>query len=295
MQKRIIRIGSRDSALAVEQSSIIIREIEKHHPDIQVELVTMKTTGDIILDQTLDKVGGKGLFVKELDQALAAGEIDLSVHSLKDMPMDHPAELPVVALSERADPRDVMVLPLERPDIPPDQEIGTSSARRKLQLERLYPNGHVTPVRGNILTRLKKLDDGGYSSLILAASGLNRLGLGSRIFRWFSPQEMIPAAGQGILAVQGRQGEDYSYLEEVHSKASETAALAERTFLKTLGGDCFSPTAAFAELLGNQLLLNGLYYHPKNHVHAVGSVSGDISQAEQLAEQLAQQLEKETA
>ena len=196
-----IRVGSRESRLAVVQAQEVITRL-----GVPCELVTMKTTGDRILDRTLDQVGGKGLFVRELDRALAAGGIDLAVHSLKDLPMEQPDGLPVVAYLPREDARDALVLPAGAAAPDPAKPIGCASARRRVQLERLFPGLRVEPVRGNVLTRLARLDAGEYGALVLAAAGLRRLGLEARISRLFSPEELLPAAGQGILAVQARAG-----------------------------------------------------------------------------------------
>ena len=211
--KNKICIGSRESRLAVIQYEMVMDFIRENCPETELELLTMKTTGDLILDRTLDKVGGKGLFVKELDRALMDRRSDLSVHSLKDMPMEVPKELPIVAFSRREDPRDVLVLPEGCGEWSPGKPIGCSSLRRMIQLKELLPEAEFKPVRGNVITRLAKLDAGEYSALILAAAGLKRLGLEERISRYFEPEEMIPSAGQGILAVQGRAGGDYDYLE----------------------------------------------------------------------------------
>ena len=203
--KTKVIIGSRESVLAVLQSEMVRSYIEKKNPGISAELLTMKTTGDRILDRTLDKIGGKGLFVKELDRALLDGRSDISVHSLKDMPMEVPEELPLLAFSEREDPRDVLVLPEGVQSLDRSKPLGCSSLRRTIQLKKLYPDMEVKSIRGNLQTRLRKLDEGGYAGLVLAAAGLKRLGLENRISRYFSTEEILPAAGQGILAVQGRK------------------------------------------------------------------------------------------
>ena len=174
-----VRIGTRESKLAVIQSRIVGDYLTSL--GIKYELVKMKTTGDKILDKTLDKIGGKGLFVKELDHALLEGRSDISVHSLKDMPMELPEELPIIAFSEREDPRDVLVLPEGATEIDFSKPIGSSSFRRRIQIEKLYPQAKVESVRGNVQTRLKKLDEGQYGALVLAAAGLIRLGLEDRI------------------------------------------------------------------------------------------------------------------
>ena len=247
---RKIRIGSRESELAVRQSQILITSIQQYHKNIEIELITMKTTGDIILNKSLDKIGGKGLFVKELDIALIEGKSDLSVHSLKDMPMDTPDELPIVALSKREDPRDALILPMGCDEINTALPIGCSSQRRMLQLKRIFPDAIYKGIRGNILTRLEKLDRGEYGALVLASAGLKRLGLEHRISRTFSVEEMLPAAGQGILAVQGRRGEEFEYLKEFHNEEAAYESACERAFVKTLDGGCSSPVAAYAKVEG---------------------------------------------
>ena len=288
MNKRIVRIGSRDSKLAVMQTELMIHAVTKYHPEIQFELVTMKTTGDIILNQTLDKIGGKGLFVKELDIALAEGRIDCCVHSLKDMPMEENPDFPITALPKRGDPRDVLVLPQMQHFENITAQIGSSSFRRQIQLKKLFPSCHCLPVRGNIITRLQKLDCGEFSSLVLAGAGLQRVGLSERISRYFSTDEMIPAAGQGILAVQSRKNEDVSFLSCIHNKESEYAALAERAFVRTLDGGCSSPIAAYAQIHGTELKLTGLYAKEHQWEYIIDSVIGNTDNAVQLGEQLAQ-------
>ena len=288
MNKRIVRIGSRDSKLAVMQTELMIHAVTKYPPEIQFELVTMKTTGDIILNQTLDKIGGKGLFVKELDIALAEGRIDCCVHSLKDMPMEENPDFPITALPKRGDPRDVLVLPQMQHFENITAQIGSSSFRRQIQLKKLFPSCHCLPVRGNIITRLQKLDCGEFSSLVLAGAGLQRVGLSERISRYFSTDEMIPAAGQGILAVQSRKNEDVSFLSCIHNKESEYAALAERAFVRTLDGGCSSPIAAYAQIHGTELKLTGLYAKEHQWEYIIDSVIGNTDNAVQLGEQLAQ-------
>lgn len=288
MNKRVVRIGSRDSKLAVMQTELMIHAVTKYHPEIQFELVTMKTTGDIILNQTLDKIGGKGLFVKELDIALAEGRIDCCVHSLKDMPMEENPDFPITALPKRGDPRDVLVLPQMQHFENITAQIGSSSFRRQIQLKKLFPSCHCLPVRGNIITRLQKLDCGEFSSLVLAGAGLQRVGLSERISRYFSTDEMIPAAGQGILAVQSRKNEDVSFLSCIHNKESEYAALAERAFVRTLDGGCSSPIAAYAQIHGTELKLTGLYAKEHQWEYVIDSVTGNTEDAVQLGEQLSQ-------
>ena len=292
MKRDKIVIGSRESKLAVLQSEMVRDYIKEKNPDLEVEILTMKTTGDIILDRTLDKVGGKGLFVKELDKALIDGRSILSVHSLKDMPMEVPEELPLLAFSKREDPRDVLVLPDGVSELDKSKPLGCSSLRRTLQLKKLYPDMDVRSIRGNLQTRLRKLDEGQYSALILAAAGLKRLGLESRINRHFTADEIIPAAGQGILAVQGRKGEAYDFLEDYCDKDAWAAGSAERAFVKLLDGGCSSPVAAHAEIFGDEIYLRGLYYNEKDGSYVTGTLRGNKADAESLGRELAETLRK---
>ena len=240
----------------------------------------MKTTGDRILDRTLDQVGGKGLFVKELEQALLDGRINACVHSLKDVPMDVSEKLPILGFSKREDARDVLVLPKGETTWDRSKPVGTSSARRSMQLQKLYPEITILPVRGNVQTRLKKLDDGEFGALVLAAAGLKRLGLEKRIHCYYSPEELLPAAGQGILAVQGRAGDDYSFLDGFFDADSRVAAEAERAFVRELDGGCSSPIAAHAKVNGEQLILYG-FCDTYDGSYICERASGSRHQAEQ--------------
>ena len=287
-----IRVGSRESALAVIQSQMVMEAIRQAVPDAELELVTMKTTGDRILDKTLDQIGGKGLFVRELDHALRNGRVDFTVHSLKDIPMDVPEDLPLAAFSRREDPRDVLVLPEGASQLDPSKPIGCSSRRRQLQLKALFPRMEVKPVRGNVQTRLKKLQDGEFSALVLAAAGLKRLGLEGRISRYFAPEEILPAAGQGILAVQTRRGTDATCLVKLHDQDAASCALAERAFVRSLDGGCSSPVAAYAVVEGENLTLTGLYVSADETIVRRGTKTGEKSQAQALGIALAEALKK---
>lgn len=286
-EKRQIIIGSRESRLAVVQSRMVADYLSEQYPQWDVRLLTMKTTGDRILDRTLDEIGGKGLFVKELDKALLERRSDLSVHSLKDMPMEISPELPLVAFSHREDPRDVLVLPKGCGTMDRNKPIGCSSLRRQLQLARIFPDVSCRNIRGNVLTRLEKLDRGEYGALVLAGAGLKRLGLENRISRYFDTGEMIPAAGQGILAVQGRRGEDYSFLDGYGCPESRYAALAERAFVRELDGGCTSPVAAHARITGEELYLKGLYYRESTKEWFTQQTTGNVEEAENLGRSLA--------
>lgn len=285
MKKRVI-VGSRESRLAVVQAQALIDYINGNCPEHEAVLVTMKTTGDKILDRRLDLVGGKGLFVKELERALLARRIDLCVHSLKDVPMDVQEELPLIGCSAREDVRDVLVLPEGEAELNRKLPIGSSSLRRIMQLHELFPDVRTETVRGNVLTRLRRLDEGEYGALVLAAAGLVRLGLQNRISRYFTTREMLPAGGQGILAVQGRAGEDYSFLDGFFDEQATAAARAERAFLRELDAGCSSPIAAYATVEGGTLCLEG-YCDTYNGRFERERATGRAEQAEQIGVGLA--------
>ena len=287
-----LRIGSRESHLAVIQSQIVMEQIAAAEPEAELELVTMKTTGDKILDKTLDKIGGKGLFVRELDQALRDGRADFTVHSLKDMPMQVPEDLPLAAFSSREDPRDVLVLPEGATELDKSKPIGCSSRRRQLQLKLLFPDMDIQPVRGNVQTRLAKLEAGQFSALVLAAAGLKRLGLEGRISRYFTTEEILPAAGQGILVVQTRRGMDTQCLRLVQDEKTACCAKAERAFVRALDGGCSSPVAAHAVAEGEKLTLTGFYVSEDERIQRKGSISGGVTEAETLGSTLARILEE---
>ena len=289
-----LRIGSRDSLLAVIQSRLVMDALQAAHPGIELELVTMKTTGDKILDRTLDQVGGKGLFVKELDAALQAGRVDLTVHSCKDLPMELPEGLPIAAFLRRADPRDVLALPEGAAEWDVRLPAGSASPRRRVQLRELFPAAEVRPVRGNVQTRLRKLDEGGYGALILAAAGMKRLGLERRISRYFEPEELLPAAGQGILAVQCRADMDRAVFDCLRDRESEICALAERAFVQALDGGCSSPIAAYARMEGDNVTVTGMYVDGTERVRK-GAASGPAGEGEALARALAKKLKEDAS
>lgn len=290
--KLTIRVGSRDSRLAIMQAELIMVQIKKAHPEITLELVTMKTTGDNILDRRLEEIGGKGLFVKELDQALLNGRIDISVHSLKDLPMEIAKELPLAAFSKREDPRDAMIIKAGHNEMKADGITGTSSKRRILQLKQLYQNMKFQMIRGNLQTRLRKLEEEPFDQIMLAAAGLKRINMQEKIFSIFSPEEIIPAAGQGILAVQARAGDNISFLDCIENKESRIAALAERSFVSALQGGCSSPIAAYAQTAGTELKLLGLYADDNTKTVIRESMIGTVEQAEQMGERLAEKVIK---
>lgn len=285
-QTKIIKVGSRASRLAVIQAEIVMKQIEAACPDVRTELVTMKTTGDRILDRTLDRIGGKGLFVKELDEALLSGEVDLTVHSLKDLPKDIPAEIPVAAYSLREDPRDVLVLPAGSAELDLTLPIGTSSLRRSLQIKELIPGVETAPVRGNVETRLRKLDEGMYSALVIAAAGLIRLGLEDRISRYLSPEEMVPASCQGILGIQARSDDEELLAmlsEAVDCRGSALSAAAERAFVKAVGADCGSTDTAHSRMEGGVMHIMGFRFDAASERSVRAELRGEVAGAEEAA------------
>ncbi len=307
-----VRIGTMDSVLAMAQAQLVADGIRAYDPQIEIELVPMKTTGDLILDKTLDKIGGKGLFVKELDRALQNNEVDIVVHSMKDMTMEVDENFPILATSVRENPCDVLVLPKrEKSDtdrydgIDTSLPIGSSSARRNIQLQKLFPQMKIKPVRGNVLTRLDKLDRGEYSALVLAAAGLKRLRLTDRISREFTTAEIIPANCQAVICVQGQADFPKEILSKFHSEESYQTSMCERAFVRELDGGCSAPIAAFATISGENIMLKGLYVvqeefeEYKNAMERgekiplaiyEGEKTGCVSDAEKIGRELAQEL-----
>lgn len=292
MTNRTIRFGSRKSALALAQTKLVMEAMTHAHPELSAELVTMETTGDRNMkpfSEASDKFGIKGLFTQELEEALLSGAIDVAVHSLKDVPMNANEKLPIVAFSSREDPRDALVLPQGETEIL-NGPIGCSSMRRRAQLMSLFPGVQIVPVRGNVNTRLRKLDSGEFSALVLAAAGLKRLGLEGRIVKYFDTNEMIPAPGQGIMACQGRVGEDYYYLDAVRDAEATACAEAERAFSAELGGGCTAPVGAFASIKGEEIRLVGFCADDtcKNakRGEAVGIIGENVAIATELARKL---------
>lgn len=286
---KTIKIGSRDSRLAVAQTQIVIDFLESR--GVPCSLVTMKTTGDIILDRALDKIGGKGLFVKELDRALIDGTVDLTVHSLKDLPMEQNPDLPVIAFSARANPFDALVLADGACEIDFSRPIGCAGARRRIQLKKLFPECTVAGVRGNVITRLQKLDSGEYSALVLASAGLDRLDLLSRASRIFTADEMIPSAGQGVLAVQARADFDASLLLDFDDRDARDTSLCERAFVAALDGGCSSPVAAYATLDDETITLRGMYVD-ENENTSLAEITGDRADGVQIGRELALAMKK---
>ena len=277
-EKLRVRIGTRPSPLAIIQAEMIASKIP-----IETEIIPIRTLGDKNMNAfTSDPNGVKGMFTHEIEECLSAGEIDIAVHSLKDLAVNISPELPIVAYSKRGSPFDALVGNA-------GNVIGSSSLRRRLQAERLYPSCKVMAVRGNVGTRLRKLDEGEYDGLILSVAGLERLGMSQRITRIFSAEEIMPCSCQGIIACQGRIDEDYGYLSGVNDEISRDCAVAERSFSRCLGAGCNIPAGAYAEIDGETLTLKGLYIDDDGEFHR-GKISGKRKDAYELGKKLAEEL-----
>jgi len=289
-----IRIATRRSPLAVWQAEHVAARLMAVHPDLKVRLAPMVTEGDRVVDRALAGVGGKGLFIKELEVAILAGEADLAVHSMKDVPAALPHGMVIAAVLERADPRDALVsiryLALD--GLPNGARIGTSSLRRQCQLRRARPDLAITTLRGNVGTRLSRLDHGEYDAIILAAAGLERLGLGGRIRERLPPQRMLPAVGQGIIGIECRASDARirSLLAPLEHAPTRHCLEAERAFSARLGGSCQSPIAGHAELAGGILELQGLVGSPDGNTVFADRTAGAATDAVKLGSALADRL-----
>lgn len=293
---KIIRFGSRRSRLALAQTRLVMDAVRRALPDCALEVVPIVTAGDLNMkpfSEASDPAGLKGLFTQELEQALRDGAIDVAVHSLKDLPASLPPDLPLIACCRRDDPRDALVL-AENNSSGALDVIGCSSARRRIQALDLFPGTRVEPVRGNVETRLRKLDHGDFSALLLAAAGLNRLGLQGRATRLLSPDECVPAPGQGILACQGRSDGDYGeWLAAVYDPDSSDCAAAERAFSARLNGGCAAPVGACARIAGTEMKLTGFFADEKRGIKLRASIVGARDEARALGERLAERFLKE--
>ncbi|MGN6229804.1 MAG: hydroxymethylbilane synthase [Trinickia sp.] len=295
-------IASRESRLAMWQAQFVRDALRKLYPSCDVRILGMTTRGDQILDRTLSKVGGKGLFVKELENALADGRADLAVHSLKDVPMALPAGFALAAVMEREDPRDAFVSNEydSLAALPPGSVVGTSSLRREAILRSRYPHLVVQPLRGNLDTRLAKLDRGDYAAIILAAAGLKRLGLAARIRAWLDVDDSLPAAGQGALGIEIRAGrpELEAWLAPLKHEPTRLAVEAERAVSRALGGSCDVPLAAHASWQGDQLHLASHVSMPDGSRPAFAQASAqvaNVADALALGDAVARSLEAQGA
>jgi len=291
---REIRIATRKSALALWQAEYVKARLEASHPGLKVSLVPMVSRGDKLLDAPLAKIGGKGLFVKELETALMENEADIAVHSMKDVPMEFPEGLGLYCICEREDPRDAFVSNhFDSLDaLPPGSVVGTSSLRRQAQLLARRPDLKIQFLRGNVNTRLAKLDAGEYDAIILAAAGLIRLGFGERIRSSISVDESLPAGGQGAVGIECRttDSELHALLECLNHAPTATRVVAERALNKRLNGGCQVPIACYAVLEGEQLWLRGLVGQPDGTVLLRAEGRAPAADAEALGVQVAEAL-----
>ena len=297
-------IGSRGSKLALWQAEWVRERFSRLHPLKTISIEVFKTSGDVMKDAPLAVIGGKGVFTKELEEALLDGRIDLAVHSLKDLPTTLPEDLMIAAITEREDARDALVLreelSIERPSIkrlPEGCVVGTSSPRRLSQLKHLRPDLVTKELRGNVDTRLRKLDAGEYDAVILASAGLRRLGLAHRISAPVEIEEMLPAVGQGALAIEIRGGDEeaLSLLALLDDQKTRSACVAERSLLRALGGGCQLPIAAHAVVQDNHLRLDGLVAETSGATIIRDTLEGASSDAERLGSDLAFRLRERGA
>ena len=289
-----VRIATRKSALALWQAEHVAGLLEVLPEVGTVELVPMSTRGDEILDRSLQKIGGKGLFIKELEIAMQRGDADIAVHSMKDVPAEMPGGFCLAAMLERANHADALVSPdgQQLDDLRDGALIGSSSLRRQAQLKLLRPDLRIQPLRGNVNTRLAKLDNGDYDAIILAAAGLERLGLDDRISQVFRPDEMLPAAAQGVVGIECRDDDQElrDILAQLNHDASVRTTLAERAIARVLEASCQSPVATFASIDGDSMAVTALVAMPDGSRVIRDSVNGRPEDAEQLGETLAGRL-----
>lgn len=294
MSLSILRIATRESPLALWQTEHVAARLRALHPSLRIELVPLTTRGDRILDRPLAQIGGKGLFLKELEEAMADGRADLAVHSCKDMPAELEPGFELCALLQRADPADALVSPAYRElaALPLGARVGTSSLRRRAQLLAARPDLQVLDLRGNVGTRLRKLDEGQFDAIVLAAAGLQRLQLEQRIACRLAPPDFLPAPAQGVIALECRAGDSAvrACVAALHDPASAACALAERAFSRALAGSCEVPLAAFAELEGTELCVDGLVASPDGCQLLRERVRGPARTSEALGLALAGQL-----
>ena len=289
-----VRIATRQSPLALWQANFVKNSLEAAHPGLSVELLTMTTRGDKILDTPLAKIGGKGLFVKELEHALLEDRADIAVHSMKDVPMEFPDGLGLAVICEREDPSDALVSNQYSSfaALPADAVVGTSSFRRQCQLRQLRPDLQITDLRGNVGTRLAKLDSGNYDAIILASAGLLRLEMVERIAERLAYSDCLPAGGQGAVGIECRS-DDISVLQlidSLHHQETATRVAAERAVNFHLQGGCQVPIASFAEIMGNELHLRALVGATDGSRIIRSEIRGNPQQAEQLGQTTAEEL-----
>jgi hydroxymethylbilane synthase len=290
-----LRIATRKSQLALWQAEHVAALLRDAHPGLQIELVPLLTQGDRIQDRSLAAIGGKGLFIKELEVAIEANRADIAVHSMKDVPADLPRGLTIGAVLKRADPRDALVTTsgiARLEDLPRGAIVGTSSLRRQAQLYALRADLRIESMRGNVDTRIRKLDAGGMDAIVLACAGLVRLGLEARITARLDPKVCLPAVTQGVIGIECRRSDarTVQLLQALEDAATRTVMDAERAFAARLGGSCQSPIAAYAELDAGRITLRGLVAEPDGSRLLRDSSSGDLKDPATLGRQLAERM-----
>jgi hydroxymethylbilane synthase len=289
-----LRIATRKSPLALWQAEHVRSRLQQLHPGLRVELVTMSTQGDRVLDSPLAKIGGKGLFVKELEQGMLAGQADIAVHSMKDVPAELPPGLEIGAILEREDPRDAFVSNRfgALAELPQGARVGTSSLRRQCQLRAVRPDLEILDLRGNVNTRLAKLDAGDYDAIVLASAGLKRLGMAERISRALEPEDMLPAIAQGVIGIECRSddAEVKALIAPLNHAETGLRTQAERAMNAALAGGCQAPVAGFSTITGDSIELRGLVGWPDGSAIVSGEISGPAAAAARLGEQLATEL-----
>lgn len=294
MERKRLRLATRQSPLAMAQADIVKRALEKHHPHLDVEILPFTTQGDRLLDAPLANFGGKGLFIKELEKALRQFDADIAVHSMKDMPVTLPKGLVIPVITERADPRDVFIS-LKYPhirDLPEHARVGTSSLRRQCQLKANYPLLDYVALRGNVQTRLKKLAAGDVDAIILAAAGLVRLGLQEKINHYFEPEEILPAVGQGAMAIECRLEDKNTQhlLQCLNCETTHACVTAERAVNALLSGGCHAPIAMYARRYGPTLSLHALVSDLQGRVILRTAFSGHMTDPQALGHRVAEEL-----
>ncbi|KAF7771375.1 hydroxymethylbilane synthase [Pseudoalteromonas undina] len=291
---KLVRIATRKSALALWQAEFVKAQLEHFHDDVRVELVPMSTQGDIILDTPLAKIGGKGLFVKELEQAMLDGRADIAVHSMKDVPVEFPDDLELHTICEREDPRDAFVSNnfVNIDTLPQGAIVGTSSLRRQCQIRAMRPDLEIRDLRGNVNTRLAKLDSGQYDAIILAAAGLIRLEMGERIRDFIEPEVSLPANGQGAVGIECRIDDTVTkaLLAPLEHNETRIRVNAERAMNRHLEGGCQVPIGAYALVEGDQVHLRGLVGAIDGSEILRDEISGHVDDAEKLGVELAKKL-----
>jgi hydroxymethylbilane synthase len=291
---RTLTIATRESQLALWQARHIQARLQALYPGLEVRLLGMTTTGDQILDSPLAKIGGKGLFVKELEVAMEEGRADIAVHSMKDVPMNLPAGFVLAVTGEREDPRDAFVSNQYQglQELPDGSVVGTSSLRRSSQLKARFPNLRIETLRGNVQTRLRKLDEGQYSAIILAAAGLKRLGLAERIAAILPPEDSLPAVGQGALGIECRAGrpELLKLLAPLNHAETEACVAAERAMSRRLGGSCQVPIGGFAQMEAGRIRLRAFVSSLDGRRMLRGEASDAPAEAEAMGTRLAEEL-----